>query len=151
MQTPCRLVYWDKTRRKYDNDWKTHRERTKDLIVARGQVFNTILGQCEQKLKDKMQTDKVHDYIMQSSDPLLLLGLIEKTVLAEGDNKYQPKRIQTCLKAFLGFQQNELSNADYHRDFLTRVEVARGMGITFGFTSVYEYIATKITNKSTLP
>ena len=63
-----------------------------------------------------MQMDKVHEFIMQSSDPLLLLGLIEKTVLyAEGDNKYQPKRIQVCLKAFLGFyQQNDQTNADYH-------------------------------------
>ena len=42
------VVLTDSEKTQYNNDWRTYRERTAQLVKNRGQAFSLILGQCTQ-------------------------------------------------------------------------------------------------------
>jgi hypothetical protein len=74
--TPQQKTYWD-------NQQKSWQQRDEHLQQHRGKVFSLSEGQCTQSLKEKLKQSKDYEAVMQGSDPLAPLTLIEKTVLSQ--------------------------------------------------------------------
>jgi hypothetical protein len=72
--TPQQKTHWD-------NQQTSRQQRDERLQQHRGKVFSLIEGQCTQSLKEKLKQSKDYEPVMQGSDPLALLTLVEKTVL----------------------------------------------------------------------
>ena len=83
---PIELDETEKT--EHSNAWQTYRERNTQLETQRGQAFSMIRGQCMQVLLDKMKHDADWMLASESYDPLTLLKLIEKTILAQTEDQY---------------------------------------------------------------
>ena len=66
----------------YDNKWRTYPKRITQLEKQRGQAFINIWDQCMQVIVDNMKHDLDLDNPSRSYNPLTLLKLIEKAVLA---------------------------------------------------------------------
>jgi hypothetical protein len=64
----------------WDNQQKSWQQQDERLQQHRGKVFSLIEVQCTQSLKEKLNQSKDYEPVMQGSDPLALLALIEKTV-----------------------------------------------------------------------
>jgi hypothetical protein len=86
LKLPIKLDESEKT--EHDNAWRTYRERNTRLATQRGQAFSMIRGQCMQVLLDKMKHDTDWLPASESYDPLTLLRLIEKTILAQTEDQY---------------------------------------------------------------
>ena len=87
-----------------------------------------IRGQCTQVLLDKMKHDPDWETTTKSSDPLLLLDLIEKIVLAQGADQYPFTTIYEQQRELMAFQQNNLTNEQWYERFNTKVGVAKAIG-----------------------
>ena len=70
----------------YMGKWWTYRDRVSALEKQRNQVYSLILGQCTQLLQDNMKFDPDWLATTTATNPLDLLNLIEKTVLAQTDD-----------------------------------------------------------------
>ena len=90
----------------HDNLWKNHRERTARHHEKRGLAFSLIRGQCTDDLLDKMRHDPKWETL--NSDPLLLLDLIEKTVMAQTDDECPFATVHDQEVSLLAFQQNTM-------------------------------------------
>jgi hypothetical protein len=82
------VVLTDSKKTQFSNDWRTFRERNTNLIKHWCQVFSLIQGQCTQFLQDKMKQDLDWNTVSISYDPLTLYWLIERTVLAQTEDKF---------------------------------------------------------------
>jgi hypothetical protein len=69
------------------NEWRTYPERASRLEKQRGQALSMIRGQCMQVLLDKIKHDVDWIPASESYDPLILLKLIEKTILAQTEDE----------------------------------------------------------------
>jgi hypothetical protein len=92
------------------NAWRTYRERDLRLETQTGQAFSTIRGQCMQVLLDEMKHDPDWTSASESYDPLTLLRLIEKTILAQTEDQHPHATVHKQECALCGFQQNALTN-----------------------------------------
>ena len=133
---------------KFKNDMRTYREMEKDLEETRGNVFNLILGQCTQPLVEQMKCDSQYQYVIESSDPLKLLTLIERTVFTTQETKYPGAIVYESILSVMGFQQNNLSVDQYHEKLTTRFEVAASLGVTFDFKLLQDFEAQNLHSKS---
>jgi hypothetical protein len=82
------IVLNDSQKTQFSNEWRTYRELNANLIKHRGQEFFLIQGQCTQLLQDKMKQDTDWAVVSTSYDPLMLYRLIERTILAQSEDKY---------------------------------------------------------------
>ncbi len=82
-----------------------------------------IRGQCTHVLLDRMKHGADWRPTSISSDPLILLNLIEKTlaVLAQSDDKYHFATVYEQECALMGFHQNILTNGQWYERFNTKV------------------------------
>jgi hypothetical protein len=104
----------DDEKTEHKNAWRTHNDLTNRLRTSRGKVFSLLLGQCTQVLVDKMKQDSNWVKISTSSDPNLLLKLIEKVVLKQSDNQYRTAVLIAEQLSVLQFlQEDQVSNATY--------------------------------------
>ena len=78
------------------------------LQKQRGQAYSMIRGQCMQVLLDKMKHDIDWDATSKSNDPLLLIQLIKKTILAQTGDQYPFATVYDQEVALLGFHQTPL-------------------------------------------
>jgi hypothetical protein len=130
-----------------NNEWHTHRERNAKLVTHRGQVFSLILGQCMQVLLDKMKHDPDWAATNISSDPLQLMNLIEKTILAqtEDHHSYPYATVYEQELAFYhGFHQGKLTNEQWYEKFNTKVDVANAIGVTRRHKVLLDYVAQEL-------
>ena len=65
------------------NAWSSYRTRNVELLKHRCQVFYLMLGQCTLSLQSKMEQDITWNAARMSNDPITMITLIEKTVLAK--------------------------------------------------------------------
>jgi hypothetical protein len=128
---------------------KTHETETAALAHSRRQAFGLILGQCTQRLKDKMESDAAWDKVQSSDDPLLMLSLIEKCVYAQTEDNLPCANIWDMMKSLTGFHQDEgMSHADWYDKFNTRINVAVSVGMSFQHTAILEYALKREPNIS---
>ena len=125
---PIELDATEKTM--HDNKWRTHRERTSKLVTQRGQAFSMIRGQCMQVLLDKMKHDPDWKSASESYDPLTLMKLIEKTVLAQTEDQYPFATVYEQECTLYSFNQQTLSNEQWYERFNTKIDVSSAIGVT---------------------
>jgi hypothetical protein len=97
------------------------------LQQHRGKGFSLIEGQCTQSLKEKLNQGKDYEAVLQGSDPLALLTLIEKTVLSQNEERYCCDDWSDVMISTLTQQQNEMSNDAYHEKVNTKMRTALKM------------------------
>jgi hypothetical protein len=80
----------------YDSRVKSHQKKVEDLKINRGKVYMLIMGQCTQRLQDKLKQDvKWATANATPKDPIELINLIEKIVLKQS-RKLISTRGQLC-------------------------------------------------------
>ena len=72
----------------HDNECQTYHERNSQIENQRRQEFSMIWSQCMQVLLDKIKHDPDWDNRSKSYDPLTLLKLYEKKILAHTKDQY---------------------------------------------------------------
>ncbi len=107
---PFEITLTGDARVKHEGSWRTYRERTSLLEKQRGQTFSMILGQCTQQLHDRMKQDSTWTAVSTSYDPLALLSLIEKIVMAQTEDQYPFAIVYEHEVSLYGYMQNQLSN-----------------------------------------
>ena len=83
----------------------------------------------------------------ESYDPLTLMRLIEKIVLAQTDDQYPYATVYEQEVAFYSFHQNQCTNDQWYAQFNPRVDVGDAIGITPHHKSLLEF-ETKETHPS---
>jgi hypothetical protein len=117
-------------------EWRTtekqQAEHANKHELNRQKAFAIILGQCTQRLQDKMKDDAQWEHVNKNHKPLELYALIERVVLRQTGDEYQGANIVDNLLSVLTIRQaNNISNAQWYERFNTRVEVAESVGIRF--------------------
>jgi hypothetical protein len=123
---------------------KAYAERVTKHIVNQQKAFAIIIGQCTQRLQDKLHDDAQWETINKNQKPLELYSLIERVVMKQTGDEYPPHNLMENLLAVLTLkQQNNQSNAVWYEKFNTRVDVAESVGVQFdNFTCLWEYCCT---------
>jgi hypothetical protein len=123
---------------------KAYGDRVQKHIVHQQKAFATILGQCTQRLQDKLHEDSQWETINTNQKPLELYLLIERVVMKQTGDKYPPQNLVENLLAVLTMkQQNNQSNAVWYEKFNTRVDVAKSVRVEFDkFSNLWEYCCT---------
>ena len=105
-------------------------------------TFALIIGQCTQRLQEKLHNDPKWDAVNTSQKPLELYTLIEKVVMKQTDDEFAPSNLVDHLLAVLTLKQpNNLSNPLWRKKFDTWVDVAELVGVEFDkFAALWEYV-----------
>ena len=74
-------------------------------------------------LSDNMNNDPVWDNTSYSYNPLILLKLIVKTIVAQTEDQYFYATVYNQECAIYGFQQHNLKNEKYYDLFNYKVDV----------------------------
>ena len=136
----------DSEKSENSNKWRTYRERTTLLTKHRGQAFSLILGQCTQRLKDKMKQDTDWTTVSTSNDPLEIASLIEKTILAQTEDQYPFATVYEQELGFYTYRQDQLSNAQWYERYNTKVDVSNAIGVTRQHKILLQWTAQEVHN-----
>ena len=82
------IIMTDSEKTQFSNEWRTYREINAQLTNHIGQVLSLVLGQCTKLLQDKMKQEIEWNVVSTSYYPLTLYRLIERTVLAQTEDRY---------------------------------------------------------------
>ena len=120
---------------------KAYGDRCAKHILNQQKAFAIIIGQCTQRLQDKLHDDSQWEKINREQKPLELYTLIEKVVMKQTGDEYPPHNLVENLLAVLTLkQQSNQSNAQWYEKLNTRVDVAESVGIRFdNFPSLWSY------------
>lgn len=110
---PLPMVLEGNDATEHSSMWRTYRERVAKLVTHRGQAFSMVLGQCMQVLLDKMKYDPDWDAVSVSYDPLQLLKLIERIVMAQTEDQYPFATVYQQELGLYAFHQQELTNEQW--------------------------------------
>jgi hypothetical protein len=102
-----------------------------------------IRGQCMQVLLDKMKYDSNWTSASGSYDPLTLLRLIEKTILAQTEDQYPYATVYKQECALYTFTQNSLANKQWYERFNTKIDIGTAIGVTRQHQILLENVATE--------
>ena len=86
--------------------------------------------------------------VKDSEDPLLLYHLIEKTILAQTEDKCPFETIWEQERSLYLNYQDTMTNAKWHETFNTRVDVANAVGITRQHSALLEHVTQEVHNQS---
>lgn len=112
---------------------KAYGERVTKHGLNQQKAFAVIIGQCTQRLQDKMHDDPKWEAVNRGQKPLELFALIERVVMKQTGDEYQPCNLVENLLAILTMkQQNNQSNAQWYEKFNTRVDVAESLQMSMG-------------------
>ena len=125
----------------HSNRCKADSNKEEKLSSDHKNVFTLIKGQCTQQLKDEMKSDNDWDSVNKSYDPIKLYKLMERAILKHNDNEYIFATAYEQEMAVRSFKQGNLSNTQYVEKFNTRYDVAKSVGVEFGYASLWEYCA----------
>ena len=126
----------------YKRAEKAYGDRLNKHHLNQQKAFALIVGQCTQRLQEKLHNDPKWDAINSSQKPLELYTLIEKVVMKQTDDEYAPSNLVDHMMAVLSMKQpNNLSNSLWREKLDTRVDVAESIGVEFDqFTIIWEYV-----------
>ena len=96
---------------------------------------------CTEDLWAKLQYEADWETVKASSDPLLLLDLIERVLLSKTEDHYPFAVVFEHQRAFLEFQRQTHSLHDYYEKFKTKLNVGDNIGITYLHPALLEYCA----------
>ncbi len=102
-----------------------------------------IRGQCMQVLPDKMKHDSDWPQASESCDPLTLLRLIEKTILAQTEDQRPFATVYEQECTLCSFSQNMLSNEQWHERFNTKIDVGTAIGVTRQHQLLLKHVAAE--------
>jgi hypothetical protein len=139
---PVELTDSEKTQ--FSNEWRTYRERNANLMKHRGQAFSLIQGQCTQLLQDKVKQDTDWNTVSTSYNPLTLYRLIEKTVLAQTEDRYPFATPYNQKLAVYMFKHEGLSDPQWYERFNTKIDVGDAIGVTCQHKVLLEYVAQEL-------
>ena len=75
----------------YDSRVKNHAKKVEDLTTNRGKVYMLIMGQCTQRLQDKLKQDILWATVDATpKNPIDLMNLIERVVLKQSETDQYP-------------------------------------------------------------
>ena len=89
-----------------------------------------IRGQFMQVILDNMKDDPDWDTTSESYDPLNLLKLIDKIILAHIEDQYFYATFYDQDCALYGFRKHNLTNEHYYEQFNIKVDVEEAIVIT---------------------
>ena len=126
----------------YKRAEKAYGDRLNKHQLNQQKAFALIVGQCTQKLQEKLHNDPKWDAINTSQKPLELYTLIEKVVMKQTDDEYAPSNLVDHIMAVFSMKQpNNLSNSLWREKLDTRVDVAESIGVEFDqFTVIWDYV-----------
>ena len=94
-----------------------------------------------QVLLDRMKNDATWQTVSNSSDPLQLMDLIKKTMLAQSEDQYPFATVYKQECALFAFHQNYLNNKQCYEHFNTKVDVGTAIGIARHHPVLLEHVA----------
>jgi hypothetical protein len=123
---------------------KAHGEQAQKHLLNQQKAFAIIIGQCTQRLQDKLHKDSQWDTINSNQKPLELYSLIERVVMNQTGDEYPPHNLmENMLAVFTLKKQNNQTNAVWYEKLNTRVDVAESVGVEFDkFLSLWTYCCT---------
>ncbi|MGL5935255.1 MAG: hypothetical protein ACRCZI_06490, partial [Cetobacterium sp.] len=136
-----------KAKTEWDTEWKIYKTRIESIEKHRGQAFNMIKGQCTLALMEQMKCDSDYTRCIASNDPLRLKSLIERTIITQSDNKYVFATLYEQEVGLFGFQQNKLTEDQWHERFNTKVSIGDTLGVSRDHTMALNYVAKERFNK----
>ena len=124
-----------------EDEQKIISERVQKHLLNQQKAFAIILGQCTQRLQDKMHNNDKWEDVNKKQKPLELYALIERVVMKQTGDEYPPCNIMdNLLSVLLMKQQQNMSNAQWCKQLFMRVDVAESMGVTFySFKCLWDY------------
>lgn len=125
----------------WETEWKMYKSRMENLIKHRGQALNMIKGQCTLTLMEQMKCDSDYTACMVSNDPLRLRALIERTIITQSDNRYVFATLYEQEVGLFGFQQNKMTEDQWHERFKTKVFIGDTLGVSRDHTMALNYVA----------
>ena len=124
------LPLTEEEKREWRQSQKAYGDRCAKHILNQQKAFAIIIGQCTQRLQDKLHDDSQWEKINREQKPLELYTLIEKVVMKQTGDEYPPHNLVENLLAVLTLkQQSNQSNAQWYEKLNTRVDVAESVGI----------------------
>ena len=145
ISNPKPIVLKGPEKDQYEVQQKIYKERMKDLDTHRGQAFNVIKGQCMPSIKMKHEPD--YDEVMKNADPLELMELIGRIMLAQGADNCPFETVCDQQKQLLDFQQNLLSNDQWAERFNMKVDVGAAIGMKWSHPALLECVAQDVHKK----
>ena len=98
--------------------------------LDKAKVFATILGQCDEMMKSRLERMNGYDKIDEAADVIALLKMIKNAMYDTSDKKYPAMQAVVAWKQMLrAFQQEEEDLLAYYRRFkglIERVEATYG-------------------------
>jgi len=129
----------------YDSRVKSHSKKLEDLANNRGKVYMLIMGQCTQRLQDKLRQDISWATVDTTpKNPIDLLNLIERVVLKQSETDQYPwATLHDADMAIKNMRQGHLSDHQWVERMRTRWEIARSVGVERFCTVWADYCANK--------
>jgi hypothetical protein len=128
---PIKVPLNNEEKREWRMQEKAYGERVHQHKVNQQKAFAIIIGQCTQRLQDKMHNDSQWEAVNKAQKPLELYALIERVVMKQTGDEYPPSNLMDHLLGVLTMkQQPNMTNAQWYEKFNTRVDVAES-GVQF--------------------
>ena len=91
-----------------------------------------------------MKQDVIRTTVATSYNPLQLISVIDKTVLAETEDQYPFAIVYEQELSLYGFHQNTMTNDQWYERFNTKVDVGTSIGVTRQHSVILEWTAHSI-------
>jgi hypothetical protein len=101
LATDVELPLTEEEKGEWWNNQKAYAERINKHLLNRQKAFAIIIGQCTQRLQDKLHDDSHWEKINKDQKPLELYTLIEKVVMKQTGDEYPPQNLMENLLAVL--------------------------------------------------
>ena len=127
----------------HDSKVKSHIKLVENIKDHRGKVFMLIMGQCTQRLQDKLKQDISWPLVDATpKDPIELLNLIERVVLKQSETDQYPwATIREADMAVKNLRQGNMTDSQWVEKMRTRHEIAKSVGVERFCTVWVDYCA----------
>ena len=129
----------------YDARVKSHQKKVEDLKTNRGKVYMLIMGQCTQRLVDKLKQERTWPTVDATpKDPIELISLIERVVLKQSETDQYPwATLHDADMAIKNLRQVSITDHQWVERMWTRWEIAKSVGVERFCTVWADYCAEK--------
>ena len=126
---PLEIVLFGDSKAEHKGKRKSYWEKQLRIDKHRGHTFSIILGQLPKQLLNRMKQDVMWTTVATLYDPLQLISIIKKTVLAHREDQYPFAIVYKQELSLYSFHQNTMTNDQCYERFNTKVDV--GTAIVF--------------------
>jgi hypothetical protein len=129
----------------YDARVKSHNKKLDDLKLHRGKVYMLIMGQCTQRLQDKLKQDISWPTVDSTpKNPIDLMNLIKRVVLKQSETDQYPwATLHEADMAIKNLRQGNLTDHQWVERMRTRWDIAKSVGVARFSTTWAEYCTQK--------